>query len=179
MTSEADWMKRDLWSKHDLTRLCLGFLPDAPVDWNEALQIRSNEIEQRIDEAVLAKKLACIEPTDTQDGPHNLYGRNRYFRPAEASPWASRNFPDFVFSRDKISNEKPLHPRAETTYLNTIAALLSLLLLCDGELGTQAAVIEKLLDDYPDADGISKSKLEQTFAKAKREFDLNWPSHLK
>lgn len=67
-----------------------------------------------------------------------------------------------------LEAERPLNPRAETTYLNIIAAMLELIQTPRDDRTSEAAVIAELVENYSDKPGISKSTLEQKFAEAKR-----------
>lgn len=62
----------------------------------------------------------------------------------------------------------PLHPRAETTYLTIIGALLELVRTPRAGRDSDAAVIRELIDNYGDKPGISKTTLEAKFAEARR-----------
>ena len=61
-----------------------------------------------------------------------------------------------------------LDPRAETTYLTIIGALLELVLNPRAGRNSDAAVIRELIDNYSDKPGIAKSTLEGKFAAARR-----------
>ncbi|MCW5581819.1 MAG: hypothetical protein KIS72_10820 [Luteimonas sp.] len=71
----------------------------------------------------------------------------------------------------------PLRPRAETTYLNTIGALLELVLgktpagKPQSVFKSQAAIIDALLAHHADKPGISKTTLEAVFADARRRLN--------
>lgn len=58
--------------------------------------------------------------------------------------------------------------RAETTYLNIIAAMLELIQTPRGGRTSDSAVIAELVTNYGDKPGISKANLEKKFAEAKR-----------
>jgi hypothetical protein len=62
----------------------------------------------------------------------------------------------------------PLDPRAETTYLTIIGALLELVRTPRPGRDSDAAVIRELIDNYGDKPGISKTTLEAKFADARR-----------
>ena len=62
----------------------------------------------------------------------------------------------------------PLRPRAETTYLHIIGALLELVRNPRPGRDSDAAVIRELIDNYADKPGISKTTLEMKFAEARR-----------
>lgn len=62
----------------------------------------------------------------------------------------------------------PLHPRAETTYLTIIGALLELVRNPRSGRDSDAAVIRELIENYSDKPGISKTTLEAKFADARR-----------
>lgn len=62
----------------------------------------------------------------------------------------------------------PIHPRAETTYLTIIGALLELVRTPRPGRDSDAAVIRELIDNYSDKPGISKTTLESKFAHARR-----------
>jgi hypothetical protein len=61
-----------------------------------------------------------------------------------------------------------LPPRAETTYLTIIGALLELVRTPRPGRDSDAAVIRELIDNYADKPGISKTTLEAKFAHARR-----------
>lgn len=80
------------------------------------------------------------------------------------------------------SGEEPgvaavLSPRAESTYLNIIGAMLELVLgktpagKPQSVFESQAAVIEALIVRNPNAPGISKTTLEDKFAKGRRHLN--------
>jgi hypothetical protein len=71
-------------------------------------------------------------------------------------------------SATPVQSEKSLDKRKESAYLNTIAVLLELIQTPKPDRGTAAAVINEMVDNYKDAYGISKSRLEGTFASAIR-----------
>jgi hypothetical protein len=61
-----------------------------------------------------------------------------------------------------------LSPRAETTYLTIIGALMELVRTPRPGRDSDAAVIRELIDNYGDKPGIAKSTLEAKFAEARR-----------
>lgn len=71
----------------------------------------------------------------------------------------------------------PLHPRAETTYLNIVGAMLELMLgksdagRAHSIFTSQAAIIDALTGHNPNKDGISKTTLEAKFADARRRLN--------
>lgn len=73
-----------------------------------------------------------------------------------------------------VEKQAPLGPRAETTYLNIIGALMGLMLGATpggqkGSIyGTQGAIISALLAHHSGKPGISDTTLEQKFAEANR-----------
>ena len=69
--------------------------------------------------------------------------------------------------------EKPLYPRQQSTYLNTIAVLLELIQSPRPDRGSAAAIIKEMIENYKDAFGISKAQLEKTFAAANRNLKAN------
>lgn len=66
-----------------------------------------------------------------------------------------------------------LGPRAETTYLNIIGALLELVRTPRSGRDSEAAVIRELIENYGDKPGISKTTLEAKFAQARRVLNSN------
>lgn len=77
-------------------------------------------------------------------------------------------------SKTDAQKSKPLSDRAETTYLNIIGSLLDLI-LSDSSLGTprsvfrnQTAIINAMLEHFPNTPGISKKTLEGKFSAAKQ-----------
>lgn len=65
-------------------------------------------------------------------------------------------------------DEGPLHPKRETTYLNTIGALVELIQTPRPGRDSDAAVIREILDNYSERPGISKRTLEALFPQAKK-----------
>lgn len=65
-------------------------------------------------------------------------------------------------------DEDPLHPKRETTYLNTIGALVELIQTPRPGRGSEAAVIREILSNYSERPGISKRTLEALFPEAKK-----------
>lgn len=70
----------------------------------------------------------------------------------------------------------PLSERQETTYLNIIGGLLSLLLETPSptrrlSFGNQAAVIQTLLERFPHVQGLKERTLQDKFAKAKQSLN--------
>jgi hypothetical protein len=63
-------------------------------------------------------------------------------------------------------------PRAETSYLNTVGALLELLLTkgttARGSFPSEAAVITAIRERHPKTPGLSQRALEERFAQATR-----------
>lgn len=172
------WRNADLWSSHDLSALCCGLVPDksrpasAPV----------NEADEAIRRAVLAKVLPVISPVDATAGDH-LYGHDRFFKPADATRWASRQFPAFPYSPSdfqavlpgEVANAK--QATRETTYLNIIGAMLELVLgktpagKPQSVFESQAAIIDALIAHHGTKPGISKTTLEAKFAEARRQLN--------
>lgn len=70
---------------------------------------------------------------------------------------------------------EPMAPRAETTYLCIIGALLELVRAPRPGRDSEAAVIRKLVDGYNHLPGIAKSTLEGKFADAKRQMNSILP----
>jgi len=69
-----------------------------------------------------------------------------------------------------IKNSPSLHPRAETTYLNIIGALLAQ--LTSGKKN-DTTVITQAVNDYGSKPGISQRKLQEAFALAKRSLEAS------
>lgn len=98
------WLSRDLWSEADFTMLLVGederVYPEGWYDTQEGKDFLSkrNEAAKCISQAVLAKVLPCVCPTDAS-AADKLYGVARYFRPREAITWARSKpiFGDFPF----------------------------------------------------------------------------------
>ncbi|MCJ0764170.1 hypothetical protein [Variovorax terrae] len=63
---------------------------------------------------------------------------------------------------------KDLGPRQHTTYLNTIAVLLEMVLSPRPGRDSEAAVIAEMVNNYPDKQGISTRTLAEKFGKAKQ-----------
>lgn len=165
------WRNADLWSSHDLSALCCGLVPDKSRPASAPL----NEADEAIRRAVLANVLPVISPVDATAGDH-LYGHARFFKPADATRWASRQFPAFPYApSDFEASSRPpvaeLSPRAETTYLNIIGALLELVRTPRDGRDSDAAVIRELIENYSDKPGISKTTLEAKFADARRRLN--------
>lgn len=105
------WLSRDLWSEADFTMLLAGederVYPEGWYDTQEGKDFLSkrNEAAKCISQAVLAKVLPCICPTDAS-AADKLYGVARYFRPREAITWARSKptFGDFPF-KSLLPNE--------------------------------------------------------------------------
>lgn len=78
-----------------------------------------------------------------------------------------------------VEKNKPLDPRAETTYLNIIGGLLSLMLgkspagKAQSVFNSQAAIISALLAHHDGKQGIKDSSLENKFAEANRSLKAN------
>jgi hypothetical protein len=78
-------------------------------------------------------------------------------------------------SEEIVDQPEELHPRVRTTYLNTIGALLELLLARNVAgnprhgYESEAKVIDALQEHYPNSRGIKERTLQETFAAAKRE----------
>ena len=84
-----------------------------------------------------------------------------------------------AFSDKEGEQAKALAPRAETTYLNIIGAMLSLMLgrTPSGRprsvFDNQSAIVSALLADHEGKQGISKRTLEDKFAEANRSLNSN------
>lgn len=70
-------------------------------------------------------------------------------------------------------DEKPLHPKREKTYLNTIGALVELIQSPRPGRGSDAAVIRELLENYGERPGISERTLQSIFPAAKKSVQSN------
>jgi hypothetical protein len=87
--------------------------------------------------------------------------------------------PAFLFGEIDVGNSRvrTVSPRAETTYLNIIGALLDLLVDKESSSGkrvqfpSQAAVISALESRFPGKEGLSERTLQDKFAAAKRSLD--------
>lgn len=84
-------------------------------------------------------------------------------------------FTDFIASVNDAPADakKPLDPRKESAYLNTIAVLLELIQTPKPDRGSAAGVITEMVKNYTEAYGISKAQLEKTFAAANRNLKAN------
>lgn len=85
--------------------------------------------------------------------------------------WPPDARPEFTSSSSAIADAqsgKPLTPRAETTYLNIIGALLEFVRTPREGRDSDTAVIAELEENYGEKQGIKKSTLQQKFAAAKR-----------
>ena len=70
---------------------------------------------------------------------------------------------------------EPMAPRAETTYLCIIGALLELVRTPRPDRDSEAAVIRELIGSFNHLPGIAKSTLERKFADAKRQMNAILP----
>jgi hypothetical protein len=169
-----EWKAADLWSEADLQALCCGLVPNAGRSATKEL----NDAEEKIRRAVLAKKLPVASaPVDATAGDH-MYGHHRFFEPAAATRWAEGKFPAFPYKASDfedasagVATDEATSPSEKRTYLNTIGALLALVLNPRDGRKTQADVIGELIDNYAEKQGIAKSTLERTFAAANRKFN--------
>ena len=84
-----------------------------------------------------------------------------------------------ALSGTEVEQAKTLAPRAETTYLNIIGAMLSLMLgrtpsgRPQSVFDNQSAIVSALLADHEGKQGISKRTLEDKFAEANRSLNSN------
>ena len=107
----------------------------------------------------------------------------RYVARRDLKQWMESEFegekPAFLFGEIDVGNSRvpTVSPRAETTYLNIIGALLDLLVDKDSTSGkrsrfpSQAAVIGALESRFPGKEGLSERTLQDKFAAAKRSLD--------
>lgn len=78
---------------------------------------------------------------------------------------------------EQIQNPKDPGPRAETTYLNIIGAMVELFLMktpagkAHSVFTSRASVIDQLVASFGDKPGISKRGLEEKFADARKSLD--------
>jgi len=107
----------------------------------------------------------------------------RYVARRDLKQWMESEFegekPAFLFGEIDVGKSRvpTVSPRAETTYLNIIGALLDLLVDKDSTSGkrsrfpSQAAVIGALESRFPGKEGLSERTLQDKFAAAKRSLD--------
>ncbi len=87
---------------------------------------------------------------------------------ATAAQQATAPAPQQATAAPQDDEGMPPHPKRETTYLNTIGALVELIQTPRPERNSEAAVIREVVDNYGDRPGIAKRTLEGLFAEAKR-----------
>lgn len=86
---------------------------------------------------------------------------------AQRAPQETGPAPQQATAAPQDDDERPLHPKRETTYLNTIGALVELIQSPRPGRGSDAAVIRELLENYGDRPGIGERTLEKIFPMAR------------
>jgi len=83
--------------------------------------------------------------------------------------WARQKGFDVLWLETNDKEDIHLNPRAETTYLNIIGGLLELIVSSGAKgLGNETAIIQTLLEKYPNIPGLKKRTLEGKFSAAKK-----------
>lgn len=86
----------------------------------------------------------------------------------QQAPQEAGQAPQQATAAPQDDEGKLLHPKRETTYLNTIGALVELIQTPRSGRDSEAAVIREILDNYGERPGISKRTLEGLFPEAKK-----------
>ena len=180
LANYAYWLKVKVWTGREAASLMLGFEPDSIWFSSEKSDILK---EGRKD----AKKLYRILSRAADLGE---FGPVRYGLEGEtiAPPVVWQDWVQFANDNDLICAKSfveavaahspsantvdELHPRSEATYQRIIGGLIQLL---TGETSgkansifrNQEAVVQALVFNYGDRDGISERTLDEKFAKAK------------
>ncbi len=93
------WLSKELWSEQETAWLLCGELyPSSRAPSNNEY----NEASEALRRAILAKRLAVIEPIDATAGDR-LYGHSRFFRPDDVITWVAGRFPNFPFDDESQS----------------------------------------------------------------------------
>ncbi len=111
-----------------------------------------------------------------KDPVHDLYSRGLILVHRESfESWAISV--SGVDEKQALRDHLPLHPRAETTYLNIIGALVDVMLSQSpggqrySSFNSQADVISALLAHHEGKPGLSQRTLEDKLAAARRELN--------
>lgn len=85
----------------------------------------------------------------------------------QRAPQETGPAPQQATAAPQDDDEKPLHQKRETTYLNTIGALVELIQSPRPGRDSPTAVIRELVDNYGDRPGIGERTLEKIFPIAR------------
>ncbi len=135
-------------------------------------------VEKRLP-AVYVTHVGYVEPYDSQMVKVDESGKvfdlcYGYENPPHiAYLWVDRDelekFCGTATPANATNDEKELGTRERSAYLSLIGAMLELIKTPRSGRDSNTAVIDELIDNYSEIDGISKANLEKRFAEATRQ----------
>jgi hypothetical protein len=137
-------------------------------------EVEAQAASGKIDFKVPFENRACVSQANMREWLKKINYTDAFFFLANPSDWPESRR---AVEKTVIHEDKPISKRAETTYLNIIGGLLSLMLgrTPSGKPQStyldQEGIISALLANHGEKPGIAKRTLEEKMAAAKRSLN--------